>query len=297
MTHRARLVLGGLVVERGRTRRRSIHIRRMASEAQEVDVVDLQEARIGRSVRRMARKTAFIGFHRSVLENERPHRVGVAFGADCELTCCGSNLVTRLGTVGIVAVTALDESDIDTMPVRPREFRLLRGMAAVAQGSLRLRQQEIDVCRPVWAVTGRTTDTIGQVFRVGKVLRFQAGLVALRTDRCRLGGTQRLKTNDLGDIAAAVNVRLARPVTSLASMLIALEQSGMRRTREVLVPQFLVTCLANVGFGVLAASRSRSAAVACGAGLLGCSCARTVTVRQQAMRNANMNDKVVLRLR
>jgi len=229
----------------------------MASEAQEVDVVDLQQAGIGRSVRRVARKTTFIGFHRSVLENERPHRVGVAFGADCELTCCGSNLVARLGTVGIVAVAALDESDIDTMPVGPRKFCLLCGMTAITQSSLRFRQQKIDVCRPVRAVTGRTTDTIGQVFRVGKVLRFQAGLVTLRTDRRRLGGTQRLETNYLGDIAAAINVRLTRPVTSLASMLIALEQRGMRRTREVLVPHFLVTRLANVGFGVLAASRSR----------------------------------------
>ena len=143
MTHGARLVLGGLVVERGRTRRRSIHVRRMASEAQEVDVVDLQQARIGRSVRRVARKTTFIGFHRRVLKDERPHRVGVALGADRELPCCGSNLVTGLRTMGVVAVAALDESDIDTMAVRPREFSLLRGMAAITQSSLRFHQQKV----------------------------------------------------------------------------------------------------------------------------------------------------------
>jgi len=94
------------------------------------------------------------------------------------------------------------------------------------------------------------------VFRVGKVLRFQAGLVALRTYRRRLGRTQRFETNDLGDIAAAVNVRLCRTVTSLAAMLVALEQRGMRGTGEVFVPYFLVTCFANVGVGVLAARRS-----------------------------------------
>ena len=253
-------------------------------------------------MRRVARKTTFIGFHRSVLKNERPHRVGVALGADCELTCCGSNLMTRLSTVGIVAVAALDESDIDTMPVGPRKFCLLRGMAAVAQSSLRFHQQKIDVRRSVRAVTGRATDTIGQVFRVGKVLRFQAGLVALGTDRRRLRRTQRLETNDLGDIAAAVNVRLTRPVTSLASMLIALEQRGMRRApRSRLSPHFLVTRLANVGLSAYAGRWSIPGAPRMFAepGYLGAPVLAhfTVTVRQQATRNANTNDKVVPRLR
>ena len=95
------------------------------------------------------------------------------------------------------------------------------------------------------------------MLRVGKILRLQTGLVALRADRRRLGRTQRFETNDLGDIAAPVNVGLCRTVTSLASMLIALEQRGVRRTREVLVPHFLVTCLTNLGIGVLAAGRPR----------------------------------------
>ena len=205
---------------------------------------------------RVARKTTLIGFHGSVLEDERPHRVRVTLGTNRKLTGGGSHLVTGLGAMRVVAVAALDKSNIDTMPVGPREFRLLRGMATVAQGSLRFRQQKIDIGRAMRTVTGRTADTIGQVFRVGKVLRFQAGLVALRTDRRRLGGTQRFKTNDLGGVAAAVNMGLRRTVTSLTSMLTALEQRRVRRVREVLVPYFLVAGLANVGVGVLDASRS-----------------------------------------
>lgn len=208
-------------------------------------------------MRRVAGKTALIGFHGSVLENERPHGVRMALGANRKLPGGRSHLVTGLGAVRIVAVAALDESDINTMPVRPREFRLLGGMAAVAQGSLRFYQKKIDLGGAVGTVTGGTADAIGQVLRVGKILRFQAGLVALGTDRRGLGRTQGFETNDLGGIAAAVNVGLRGAVTSLTSVLIAFEQRGVRRTREVLVPHFLVTRLANVSVGVLAARRSR----------------------------------------
>ena len=117
----------------------------MATEAKEIDVVDLKQTRIGRAVRRVARQTTFVGFHRSVLEDERPHGVGVALGADRELSGGGTHLVAGLGSVRIVAVTALHESDIDPMAVGPRELRLLRGVASKAQLGLRLLQHEIDI--------------------------------------------------------------------------------------------------------------------------------------------------------
>ena len=97
------------------------------------------------------------------------------------------------------------------------------------------------------------------MFRVGEVLRFQTRLVALRADRRRLGGTQSLETNDLGGVAAALNVGLCGTVTSLAAMLVALKQRGMWRPREVLVPDFLVAGLANLGVCVLTATSIRGA--------------------------------------
>jgi hypothetical protein len=72
-------------------------------------------------------------------------------------------------------------------------------------------------------VTTGATDAIRQVFGLGEILRFQGRLVALRTDRCCLRRTQLLKANDLGGIAAAVNMGLRRTVTSLASVLVAFE--------------------------------------------------------------------------
>jgi hypothetical protein len=61
------------------------------------------------------------------------------------------------------------------------------------------------------------------MFRLGKILRFQRRLVALGADGCCLRRTQLLKANDLGGIAAAVNMGLRRTVTSLASVLVAFE--------------------------------------------------------------------------
>jgi len=161
VAHRARLILGGLVVERRRARRRSIHVRRMASEAKEIDVIDLQHARIRRSVRCVARKAALIGFHRSVLENERPHRIRMALRANRKLPSGSSHLVTGLSAVRIVAVAALDESNVYPVPVRSRKFRLLRGMAAVAQGRLRFCQHKVHVGGAVGTVTRSTAHAIG----------------------------------------------------------------------------------------------------------------------------------------
>jgi hypothetical protein len=86
-------------------------------------------------------------------------------------------------------------------------------------------------------------------------------------------------------------------VTSLTSMLIALEQRGMGSVREVLFPHFLVAVWQTSVSAYWPTIDPGSAADACGAGLLGCSCDPTVTGRQQATRIANRNDRAVLRLR
>ena len=75
--------------------------------------------------------------------------------------------------------------------------------------------------------------------------------------RCIVDGgglcrTQVLEANDLGAVAAAFDVCLRRTVTSLASMLIALQQRRVRRAGRMLIPNLFVTGFADVGFGVLA---------------------------------------------
>jgi len=92
---------------------------------------------------------------------------------------------------------------------------------------------------------------------IGKVLRLQAGLVAPGADLRALRRTEGLEADDFGGIAAAVNVGLSGTVAALTSVLVALQQRGVRSAGKVLLPQLLMAGLANAGLSVLAASRSR----------------------------------------
>jgi hypothetical protein len=74
--------------------------------------------------------------------------------------------------------------------------------------------------------------------------------MALGANRCRFGRLQRLKPNDLGDIAAAFHMGLPRTVTGLASMLVALQECGMRGVGEMLVPNLLMATLADIRVGI-----------------------------------------------
>ena len=175
VAHGARLILGVLVMNRSyRLTCCSVHIGCMTPQAQEVDVVYLQQPRIGRAMRRVARQATFVGFYRSVLEDEWTHGVGVALGAYRELASCCSHLVAHLRPVWVVAIAALDESGVNTVSVGPREFSFLGGMASIAQFRLLFHQQEVNVGRFVRTVTRRATDAVRQVRRLGKVLRLQA---------------------------------------------------------------------------------------------------------------------------
>jgi hypothetical protein len=73
-----------------------------------------------------------------MLKDERPHGVGVALGANGELTGGGAHLVTHFRPMRIMTVAALDEPHIYSVTIGSRKLGLLRGMASIAQGSLRL---------------------------------------------------------------------------------------------------------------------------------------------------------------
>ena len=161
----------------------------MTAETQEVDVVHLQQPRIRRTMRRVARQARLIGLYRRMLKDEGPHRVGVALGADSELSGGSANLMPGLRAVRIVAVAALDESHLDPMPVGSVELGLLRGMTAEAQILLGFDQHEIHIGRFVRAMAGRAAHAVRHVLRLGEVLGFQAGLVALSADGGRLRRT------------------------------------------------------------------------------------------------------------
>ena len=190
VAHGARLIFSGLIVRWSDWfARRAVHVWRMAAKTQEVDVIYLQQPRIRRTMRRVARQARLICLYRSMLKDERPHRVSVALGADRELSGGSANLMPGLGAVRIVAVGALDQSHLDPMPVGPSELGLLRGMTAEAQILLLFHQHEVHVSGFMRAVAGSATKAIRHVLRLGEILRLQTGLVALRADGGRLRRT------------------------------------------------------------------------------------------------------------
>ncbi len=71
-----------------------------------------------------------------MLEDERPHGFGVAVSANRELACGRAELTSNKTAVRVVTVTALNQTDIDTVTVRPGEFSLLCCVTAIAQQSL-----------------------------------------------------------------------------------------------------------------------------------------------------------------
>src|SRR5271165_2292501 len=102
----ASLVLICLVMKRWRARRREIHGRRVALQAEAVHVVARQQARIRRSVGEMAHGTA-LGLDGRMLVNPRPDRIDVTLGADRVLRRTKLQQLRLEGGMRVVAVTAL----------------------------------------------------------------------------------------------------------------------------------------------------------------------------------------------
>ena len=81
--------------------------------------------------------------------------------------------------------------------------------------------------------------------------------MALQADGRGLCRAESFEANDLGNIAAAIDVRLGRTVTRLAAMPAILQQGRVWRVEEVLVPHLLVAGLADFVGRVLVPCRTR----------------------------------------
>ena len=102
----ASLVLICLVMKRRRARRREIHGRRVALQAEAVHVVARQQARIRRSVRDMAHGAA-LSLDGRMLVNERPEGIDVALGANSVLCRTRPNKGRLEGAVRVMAIRTL----------------------------------------------------------------------------------------------------------------------------------------------------------------------------------------------
>ena len=139
MAHGARLVLLRLVMRRPD---RSLRGEGVALQAEQVDLADPQQPRIGGAMRGVAAGTA-LGLHRDMLVNEGPLLISMALVANEVPARKRPDLTHGACPVDAVAVAALDQPLLYAMMKWLGKVRLRRGVAAVTQLGLVLHQQAL----------------------------------------------------------------------------------------------------------------------------------------------------------
>ena len=184
MANRACLELGGLIVERGSSGRRTERRIGVALHAQDVDVGEFQKMDVGGAVRRMAGHAAF-GLDRGVLEDEGTALIDVAGEADGVLGGGGAKLRLAESAMGIVAIGALHEAFVDAVMHGHIELSLVFEMAAIAELGLFFGEKEFRVLGVMNGMAVEAVHIIVSVLGALKIHLLLAGGVtfhALRDD-------------------------------------------------------------------------------------------------------------------
>lgn len=149
---------------------------RVALQAQEIDLTDLEQPRICGSVRRVAGRTAF-RLDGYVLINERSALLGVTLEADLVLFRAGAQLVSDEAAVLVVAVGTLDQSLIHAVAVGTPELGAHLVVTLIAQRGRGCLQQVLLDFRGVNRVA---TGAANAVFQMGGAMEVAAvpGLMA-----------------------------------------------------------------------------------------------------------------------
>ncbi len=217
----------------------------VALQAQQVDLADPQQPRVGRAVRRVAASAA-LHFHGDVLKNEWSHLIGVALAADRESGRRDAQLAFRDRAVWIVAIRALDQAHVHAMAVGPCELGFLRGMAAVAEKRLGLDQKIFRRGGVMRGVAIQAAHAIRQVDGATVIAVLQAVLMAAQTALADHLSAALLERKNLARVSSRVNVCLPGAMAVLAAMLAGFDQRVVRRVRETLVVDVFVAGLASV---------------------------------------------------
>src|SRR6266702_224763 len=206
----------------------------MTLQAKSVDVAHIQQTRIRRAVRRVARD-ASLGLDYRMLVCERPRVLRVALGADRVLIGRRPQVLVLERAMGVVAIAAFDQTFIHSVVEGLRERRLHVRMARIAELRLRNLQQARLRLRLVYAVA---TDAAHAGFAVGRALKVRMRpRVAAQASLVHLLRRLLADPSDLGYIAAAFNVGLAAPVATFAGRALAAMQQpelGVRAAVELL---------------------------------------------------------------
>lgn len=159
MAQHARLEKARLVVERRRSWRPAEAGLRVALQAQQVYIAQLQHVRIRSAVHQMAGLAA-VNLHGLMLEHKRPLLVCVAREADRVLRRRSAHLLGPHRAVHVVAIAALDQPFIHPMMKRHIELGFLLQMAGVAQLGLGLYEQKIRIFAVVRRMASNATNVI-----------------------------------------------------------------------------------------------------------------------------------------
>lgn len=255
----------------------------MALVAQRGNRRHIQQPRILRAVRRMA-SGATLSPDRSVLEREWPTHINVALGADGVLVGRGSQIDQIERAVRVMAVGALDQAFIHPVVNRQIELRFLVSVAPVAEPRLRSLQEVFLCLAVVYAVAADATHICLSVRRTLEVGMRRP--MAAQTRRIHFLVRMLRGVEDLRDIAASVNVRLACPVavfTGHAIGAVHLGHLGVRVFRKLLA-DFFVAAGAGIGANKFRAgagglSRSRLST--------GCWCSQSDGTENRCHQNEN----------
>lgn len=118
----------------------------------------------------------------------------------------------------IMAIDALYEAFVHTMVEGASELLLDLEMAGEAELRLSFLQKELRFLGVVWVVAIGAADIILQVRRAAEIGVFSTVLVAAQAARADVLGGRVLESEDLRFVATTLNVFLARPVASLATV-------------------------------------------------------------------------------
>ena len=177
----------------------------VALVAERVDGRHVQQAGVLGTVRSVASQ-APLGLDRDVFIDERPARLGVAFGADRVLVGRGLQVVSSEGAVHVVAIAARDQAFVHLVVERHIERRLSVGVALEAELRLRSLQQRFFLALVNAVATGTADLRLG----VGRTVKVRVrSRVTGQALGVNLFGRVLRGIEYLARVAAALHMRLA----------------------------------------------------------------------------------------
>lgn len=206
VTHCASLILGCLVM---RWPIGSLRGERVTLQAQQVHLAHPKQAWVCGTVRRVATAAAF-RFHRHMLVYKRSPGIGVALSAGRVSAGQSFHLPQGCGAMRVVAVAALDQALIDPVVIGFRKIGLGRGVAAIALLRLFLNQQILGRFGMVRRMAVKTTNIIAGMRGTGEVPLFVLCGMATKAPGIGFLARKILEADDLGNVSAALHMRLSR---------------------------------------------------------------------------------------